>query len=233
MSSSDGSSSTSSQEGRDDNELMFIAHFVKDHPIILNKSQIPSVKTKKEEYLKQMKIDIQNKCGTMMDSEKILKKLNYLKTNIKNKTDRKATGNRKIKLSAAQSVLYDIMQGGRDENPVFSKVPEDVVVGVSKDVTENIKHPRIKIHPVLVFQKKKNIDLHETSETKKNSNSGLQRLVLLEQLQVIRMEKEILLRKKIGELQRLVFLEQLQVIRMDKEILLRKKKYLMVVEYSK
>ncbi|KAG5890703.1 hypothetical protein JTB14_016533 [Gonioctena quinquepunctata] len=166
MSSSDESSSASSQEGRDDNELMFIANFVEDHPIILNKSQTPSVKTKKEEYLKQMKIDIQNKYGTMMDSKKILKKLNNLKTNIKKKTDRKATGNKKIKLSAAESVIYNIMQSGSDENPVFSKVPGNVEVGVSKDVTENIKLPRIKIPPVLIPQKKKKMDLHETSETK-------------------------------------------------------------------
>ncbi|KAG5888163.1 hypothetical protein JTB14_038289 [Gonioctena quinquepunctata] len=74
MSSSDESSSATFQEGRDDNELMFIANFVKDHPIILNKSQKPSVKTKKKEYLKQMKIDIQNKYGTMMDSQKLISK---------------------------------------------------------------------------------------------------------------------------------------------------------------
>ncbi|KAG5899087.1 hypothetical protein JTB14_021590 [Gonioctena quinquepunctata] len=88
------------------------------------------------------------------------------------------------------------MQGGSDENLVFSKVPGNVEVGVSKDVTENIEHPLIKISPVLVPQKKKKMDLHETSETKKLSNSELQRLVLLEQLQVIRMEKEIVLGKK-------------------------------------
>ncbi|KAG5897124.1 hypothetical protein JTB14_025078 [Gonioctena quinquepunctata] len=156
-----------------------------------------------------MKIDIQNKYGTMMDSEKILKnmmdsekilkKLNNLKTNINKKTDRRATGNKKIKLSVAESVKYNIMQGGSDENPVFSKVSGNVEVGVSKDVTENIEHPRIKIPPVLVPQKKKKMDLHKTSETKKVSYSELQRLVFLEQLQVIRMKKEILLRKKIEE----------------------------------
>ncbi|KAG5882974.1 hypothetical protein JTB14_026432 [Gonioctena quinquepunctata] len=135
---------------------MFIANFVKDHPIILNKSQIPLVETRKEEYLKQMKVDIQNKYGTMMDSKNILKKLNNLKTDIKKKTDRKATGNKKIKLSAAESVIYNIMQGGSDENPVFSKVPGNVEVGVSKDVPENIEHPRIEIPPVLVPPKKKN-----------------------------------------------------------------------------
>ncbi|KAG5876872.1 hypothetical protein JTB14_021235 [Gonioctena quinquepunctata] len=141
MSSSDESFSASSQGGRDDNELMFIANFVKDYPIILNKIQIPSVKTKKEEYLKQMKFEIQNKYGTMMDSEEILNKLNNLKTNIKKKIDRKATGNKKIKLSAAESVIYNIMQGGSDENPVSSKVPGNVEVGESKDVTENVEHP--------------------------------------------------------------------------------------------
>ncbi|KAG5893903.1 hypothetical protein JTB14_014512 [Gonioctena quinquepunctata] len=144
----------------------FLGSFVKDHPIILNKSQIPSVKTKKEEYLKQMKIDIQNKYGTIMDSEKILKKLNNLKTNIKKKTDRKATGNKKIKLSAAESVIYNMMQGGSDENPNFSKVHGNVEVDVSKDVTENIEHPPMRIPPVLVSEKKKKMDLHETSETK-------------------------------------------------------------------
>ncbi|KAG5874806.1 hypothetical protein JTB14_004753 [Gonioctena quinquepunctata] len=178
----DESSFTSSQEERDDNELMFIADFVKDHPIILNKSQIPSVKTKKEEYLKQMKIDIQNEYGTKMDSRKILKKLNNLKTNIKKKTDRKATGNKKIKLSAAESVIYNIMQCGSDENPVFSKVPGNVEVGVSKDIKENIEHPPIKIPSVLVSQKKKKMDLHKTSRTKNVSNSELQRFVRLEQL---------------------------------------------------
>ncbi|KAG5879786.1 hypothetical protein JTB14_016928 [Gonioctena quinquepunctata] len=80
----------------------------------------------------------------MMDSEKILEKLNNLKINIKKQTDRKATGNKKIKLSAAESVIYNIMQGGSDENPVFSKVTGNVEVGVDKDVTENIEHPPIK-----------------------------------------------------------------------------------------
>ncbi|KAG5864319.1 hypothetical protein JTB14_026599 [Gonioctena quinquepunctata] len=91
------------------------------------------------------------------------------------------------------------MQGGSDENPVFSKVPRNVEVGVSKDVTENIEHPPIKNPSILLPQKEKKIDLHETSETKNLSNSELQRLVLLEQLQVIRMKREILLRKKIEE----------------------------------
>ncbi|KAG5894552.1 hypothetical protein JTB14_011089 [Gonioctena quinquepunctata] len=99
---------------------------------------------------------------------------------MKKKTDRKATGNKKIKLSAAESVIYNIMQGGSDENPTFSKVPGNVEVGVSKDVTENIEHPPIKIPPVLVPQRKKKIDLHETSETKNLSYSELQRLFLLE-----------------------------------------------------
>ncbi|KAG5895872.1 hypothetical protein JTB14_012255 [Gonioctena quinquepunctata] len=101
-----------------------------------------------------MKIGIQNEYGTMMDSKKILKKLNNLRTNIKKKTDRKATGNKKNKLSAAESVIYNIMQGGSDENPVFSNIP---------------------------------------------GNDEVDRLVFLEQLQVIRMKKEILLRKKMEE----------------------------------
>ncbi|KAG5888164.1 hypothetical protein JTB14_038290 [Gonioctena quinquepunctata] len=70
------------------------------------------------------------------------------------------------------------MQGGSGENPVFSKVPGNVEVGVSKDVTENIEHPPIKTPPILVPQKKKKMDLHETSETKNSSNSELQRLDL-------------------------------------------------------
>ncbi|KAG5900269.1 hypothetical protein JTB14_000796 [Gonioctena quinquepunctata] len=51
MSGSDESSSACSQEEWD-NELMFIA---KEHLIILNKSQIPSMKTKKEEYPEKIK----------------------------------------------------------------------------------------------------------------------------------------------------------------------------------
>ncbi|KAG5893330.1 hypothetical protein JTB14_033496 [Gonioctena quinquepunctata] len=91
------------------------------------------------------------------------------------------------------------MQGGSDENPVFSKIPGNVEVGVSMDATENIEHPRIKFPPVLIPQKKKKMDSHETSGTKHLSNSELQGLVLLEQPQVIRMEKEIPLRKEMEE----------------------------------
>ncbi|KAG5876013.1 hypothetical protein JTB14_034041 [Gonioctena quinquepunctata] len=136
-----------------------------------------------------MKIDIQNKYGTMMDSKKIFKKFNNLKTNYNKKTDRKATGNKKIKLSAAESVIYNIMQSGSDENPVSSKVPGNVEVGVSKDVTENIEHPPIKIPPVLVPQRKKKWICMRHLRFFFLSKSEVQ-------LKVIRMKKELLLRKK-------------------------------------
>lgn len=73
---------------------------LKKFPILLNKSQTPLIKTQKKEALAAMFSS--RACITHFGKDiprtKFLKKINNMKTELKNKTNRKATVNKIIKM---------------------------------------------------------------------------------------------------------------------------------------
>ncbi|KAJ3651446.1 hypothetical protein Zmor_017489 [Zophobas morio] len=129
--------------------------------------------------------------------KKLLKQINNLKAVVKKKTDISATGNKKIKLSKAEQYMLDAMNGGTRENcepnPVLQKVPGRIEVGVgppkdpepssSRTHTAEIMPPPPKPKRTTILSK------YETEETKTLTTAELQRLVLSEQLEVLRMKK--------------------------------------------
>lgn len=198
MSSSDSSESSSST--CKDTELIWVANFVKKNPVILNKSQVPTIKTKKQEALEKLKTCFEQQFGKITSVKKILKRLNNLKSCIKKKTDKNATGNKKIKLSAAESILYEVMEGDSGNcNPVLNKIAGKLHAGLpdenqpaQKSNNELVSRQlQLPPPPLLTTPKKhKILEAYETEETRNLSNSDLQRLVLLEQLHVLRMKKK-------------------------------------------
>ncbi|CAH1115886.1 unnamed protein product [Psylliodes chrysocephalus] len=119
-----------------------------------------------------------------------------MKTELKKKTDKTATGNKKIVLNAWKKQLLALMEG--QENPVFQKVPGAMSIGSvmeqpqpSTSETEEFIPPSPHVRPLPdkspVTRRTK---FKETDETSNLSNAELQRLVLLEQLELIRAQKE-------------------------------------------
>jgi hypothetical protein len=165
-------------------------------------------------------IKFSEQLGKVTDVKKLLKQINNLKANVKKKIDPSITGNKTKKLSAAEKIMCEVMQGDVTEpNPVLHKLTGisfrtnshknndkstyfigNVTAGLVEikgaepppephfSGEENPPHPPPK--------RAKLLDKYETEETKALTNSELQRLVLLEQLTVIRLKKENLLNKK-------------------------------------
>lgn len=129
--------------------------------------------------------------------KKLQKKIHNLKGDLKKKNDKNATGNKKIVLKDWEKKLLMLLEV--DTNPTFTKIPGAKSVGTPND---NAQSPGTSNSTTSVEQlsrlcsstsgkrQKVQLQLFETEETKNLGNAELQRLVLLEQLQLIRMQKE-------------------------------------------
>ncbi|XP_055645141.1 uncharacterized protein LOC129781276 [Toxorhynchites rutilus septentrionalis] len=95
--------------------------------ILLSKSQTPPVREKKKIALAAMRQQLFIRCGLEFSGDQILKKINNMKTAVKEKTDTKKTGNVKIVLNQPQEKFYGLL-GGVD-NPSIISVPYGLVVG--------------------------------------------------------------------------------------------------------
>jgi hypothetical protein len=102
------------------NELKFIADQICAHPSILAKSQVPSMKRKKDLAISQVVEKYKGVFGKEIDAKTLLKKVNNMKTRLKKKTDLNKTGNKKIKLVAWEEKLLAAMQG--DSNPIICRI---------------------------------------------------------------------------------------------------------------
>lgn len=102
-------------------ELKFIADELGSHPEVLLKSQIPSMKKKKDEAIEKMISKYEGIFGKKIDATKFMKKINNMKTRLKRKTDVKKTGNKCIKLLDWEKVMFEAMQG--NTNPTVTKIP--------------------------------------------------------------------------------------------------------------
>ncbi|XP_055636965.1 uncharacterized protein LOC129775844 [Toxorhynchites rutilus septentrionalis] len=89
--------------------------------ILLSKSQTPPVREKKKIALAAMRQQLFIRCGLEFSGDQILKKINNMKTAVKEKTDNKKTGNVKIVLNQPQEKFYGLL-GGVD-NPSIISVP--------------------------------------------------------------------------------------------------------------
>lgn len=119
---SSGSESENDNEctGTGTNELKFIADEVRARPSILAKSQVPSMKRKKDLAISQVLQKYKSIFGKEIEAKMFLKKVNNMKTRLKKKTDLNQTGNKKIKLVAWEEQLLAAMQG--ESNPIIARI---------------------------------------------------------------------------------------------------------------
>nr|CAH7714428.1 unnamed protein product [Callosobruchus chinensis] len=142
-----------------------------------------------------------------MTEGQIMKKANNMKTRLKKKIDLKQTGNVPIILSEWQKLLNEILEG--DSNPslnvqtIAESQQSELELVLDKPSTSSIQNPPPKRPKFLVKSASSTNSLGEleTAETRKLTTPQLQRLVLLEQLQVLRLKKEKLLKNQ-GEVEK-------------------------------
>lgn len=191
---------------------------VGNYIVVFSKSQTPTVRDAKNKALKNIRQEIMRQFGKTFTESQIIKKINNMKSRLKKKTDKKATGNKVINLKSWEKKLYDILKG--ETNPTIAKMKGAVSIGLksatfssacevvseedaSNSSSENSKLTVVK--PQLIATKKrsstvtyKSYNNLETDETRNLTISELQRLVLLEQLQVLRLKKEKLNRESVN-----------------------------------
>lgn len=122
------SSSTDSDNQAEQSPLNTIfTNILKEYPVLLDKSQLPASKSRKQNALDVLKKTIEINCGKTMNEKNILKKISNMKTQVKKKTDLNKTGNNKITLCEWEKELYDIIKG--DSNPTITKLTSSVSCG--------------------------------------------------------------------------------------------------------
>ncbi|CAH1110533.1 unnamed protein product [Psylliodes chrysocephalus] len=203
------SSSSDSESTEKDNattELQFIANEIANTPVILEKSQTPKIKARKDEAIRNVTRKYEVTFGKALDSKGFLKKINNMKERLKIKTDLNKTGNKPIKLLEWEKKLLKAMEG--DSNPTIGKIGGALQVGIKDGSTQHRvseasttrKETETAIKPQssstktvespLPTRKKTPIEKYETNETKGLTTKELQRLVLLEQYQTTKIQRE-------------------------------------------
>lgn len=99
---------------------LVMVSIIKDHPVLVEKSQLPTTKERKARALHEAKSRISTNTGKNMTEKQILKKISNMKVHVKKITDGKQTGNRKIIMCPWEQQLYDILQW--DANPTITKM---------------------------------------------------------------------------------------------------------------
>ncbi|KAK9720989.1 Myb/SANT-like DNA-binding domain [Popillia japonica] len=104
-----------------------LMEILESYNIIFNKSQVPKIKEKKAQAYKEIHQKYILQIGRDLTEKQLKKKIQNMKTELKKKTDKTATGNKKIVLNAYEKQLLALMEG--QENPVFQKVPGALSIG--------------------------------------------------------------------------------------------------------
>ncbi|XP_033627336.1 uncharacterized protein LOC117290187 [Asterias rubens] len=182
------------------------------HPVLLNKSQLPSIKEKKWNALQDAKAIIAKTTGKNMDDKQILKKVANMKVQVKKKMEAAKTGNQTINLRSWEKDLFYALKGQKTPTCTTthkmasaisagfcssSCASADVSFGGLKNSSGQCGSKSASTSPQSQFStplplrgsKRKSLGLPgETEETMNLSTTKLQRLVLLEQLNYTRMK---------------------------------------------
>ncbi|XP_071790630.1 uncharacterized protein [Asterias amurensis] len=181
------------------------------HPVLLNKSQLPSIKEMKWNALQDAKAIIAKTTGKNMDDKQILKKVANMKVQVKKKMEAAKTGNQTINLRSWEKDLFYALKGQKTPTCTTThKMASADSAGFcssscasadariegglrnssgqcgSKSASTS---PQSQFSTPLRGSKRKSLGLPgETEETMNLSTTQLQRLVLLEQLNYTRMK---------------------------------------------
>ena len=250
MNDSNSSDEENSESECADSQYLFVT-LLKNHKILLCKSQKPDIKEKKTAALTTLAKELSVNTGKEQSEAKIAKKIANMKKRFKEKFDKNKTGNKKMIMKPWEELFGKLLHA--DENPVFNRIPGAMSAGISQgsascevninslqSCTSALNAPCVK--PGALFSKLSrsstscgvNINslkscsakalkstsspshldnayasrklqcsnkvavkvtnneclFGESEETKNLSTSQLQRLVLLEQLKLIRMQQK-------------------------------------------
>ena len=76
------------------NKQMTFVNILKDNQVLLSKSQVPSMRKRMAEAMKNLISEYERQTGIKMTDKQIAKKVNNMKNDVKRKADVKRTGNR-------------------------------------------------------------------------------------------------------------------------------------------
>lgn len=117
---SENEESDSSDEEIKDKQLIFV-HKLKEHKIVLNKSQVPQVKAEKEAALTVLVQQYRDIFNVSLTTKQLSKKISNMKADIKKKFDVNRTGNKPMIYKPWEKLLLEILDV--QKNPVFKKIP--------------------------------------------------------------------------------------------------------------
>ncbi|KAG8276244.1 hypothetical protein J6590_016761 [Homalodisca vitripennis] len=185
-----------------ENQASFIS-IIMEYPVILENSNIPSIKNKRNRAIEEIQNRIDNELGLHLDSSQILKKLNNMKRRVKSKADTNKTGNMKVILKPWEEDLLNFIEGDT-ENPAIVRLKGAVTAVTEETQNENSvsfdssvdstnfetsSDKTIENRPGETLNNKK-LKLIETEETKDLTLPEL-RLVLLKQLEYFKKAEKL------------------------------------------
>lgn len=190
---------------KSDKRLSFV-DALKGNSVVLNRSLSAKLVLDKEKAWADIRVKYEKSVGKKTTLEQLKKMLNNMKTEIKKKTDKNQTGNRKIKLQMWEKDFLNILD--QYEKPVIMKIPGAASVGIQSksddgssgvciSLTNNTQYtePEKEVttqtaHAPEDLRKSLKRKTKDTDETCKLSTGELQRLVLNEQLLLIRLQMQ-------------------------------------------
>jgi hypothetical protein len=104
-------------DSQDTDEQLTFVNLLKAHPVVLQKSQVPHVKEKKQKAFEE----IATAMGGSYTSAQVQKKISNMKGNFKLSSDLTKTGNKKIVLKPWQRLFSKLMDA--EKNPTVCCVP--------------------------------------------------------------------------------------------------------------
>lgn len=96
--------------------------------VLLSKSQTPPMKAKKKEAVRDVIDSIEQLYEATLTASQVLKRLQNIKQRAKTKSDARKSGNEKIKLSAAETLMLDLLH--QEDNPAISRIKSNFVENV-------------------------------------------------------------------------------------------------------
>lgn len=103
-------------------QCKFIAERVKHFPEILEKSQLPAKKAKKQTAIEKVVTEYRQLYGKDMTAKVLMKKVGNMKTRLRKKTDKNKTGNKRIPpLLPWEIIMMEAMHA--EVNPTVAEIP--------------------------------------------------------------------------------------------------------------
>jgi len=109
-----------SETDSSDSQLVFVL-LLKKYPVLLEKSNIPSVRQQKKITYPTLITELKDKLNNILSERALIKKINNMKYQVKTKSDLNETGNKPIVLLEWEKIFLELVKS--KTNPTFSKVP--------------------------------------------------------------------------------------------------------------